>query len=50
MAKILEETTSIIKQQIGEATESIKKKVEESGIKDQLRDVAEGFAEQFGGL
>ena len=50
MAKILEETTSIIKPQIGEATESIKKKVEESGIKDQLRDVAEGFAEQFGGL
>ena len=50
MAKVLEETTSIIKPQIGEATESIKKKVEESGIKDQLRDVAEGFAEQFGGL
>ena len=50
MAKILEETTSIIKPQIGEATESIKKKVEESGIKDQLREVAEGFAEQFGGL
>ena len=50
MAKILEETTSIIKPQIGEATEAIKKKVEESGIKDQLRDVAEGFAEQFGGL
>ena len=50
MAKILEETTSIIKPQIGEATESIKKKVEETGIKDQLRDVAEGFAEQFGGL
>ena len=47
MAKILEETTSIIKPQIGEATESIKKKVEESGIKDQLRDVAEGF---IGGL
>ena len=43
MAKVLEETTSIIKPQIGEATESIKKKVEESGIKDQLRDVAEGF-------
>ena len=50
MAKILEETTSIIKPQIGEATEAIKKKVENSGIKDQLRDVAEGFAEQFGGL
>ena len=50
MAKVLEETTSFIKPQIGEATESIKKKVEESGIKDQLRDVAEGFAEQFGGL
>ena len=50
MAKILEETTSIIKPQVGEATEAIKKKVEESGIKDQLRDVAEGFAEQFGGL
>ena len=47
MAKILEETTSIIKPQIGEATESIKKKVEESGLKDQLRDVAEGF---IGGL
>ena len=47
MAKVLEETTSIIKPQIGEATESIKKKVEESGIKDQLRDVAEGF---IGGL
>ena len=47
MAKILEETTSIIKPQVGEATESIKKKVEESGIKDQLRDVAEGF---IGGL
>ena len=47
MAKILEETTSIIKPQIGEATEAIKKKVEESGIKDQLRDVAEGF---IGGL
>ena len=50
MAKILEETTSIIKPQIGEATEAIKKKVEESGLKDQLKDVAEGFAEQFGGL
>ena len=50
MAKVLEETTSIITPQIVEATESIKKKVEESGIKDQLRDVAEGFAEQFGGL
>jgi len=47
MAKILEETTSIIKPQIGEATEAIKKKVEESGIKDQLKDVAEGF---IGGL
>ena len=47
MAKILEETTSIIKPQIGEATEAIKKKVEESGLKDQLRDVAEGF---IGGL
>ena len=47
MAKILEETTSIIKPQIGEATEAIKKKVENSGIKDQLRDVAEGF---IGGL
>ena len=35
MAKILEETTSIIKPQIGEATEAIKKKVEESGLKDQ---------------
>ena len=47
MAKILEETTSIIKPQIGEATEAIKKKVEESGLKDKLRDVAEGF---IGGL
>tara|TARA_B100000214_G_scaffold44472_1_gene27953 strand:- start:550 stop:1263 length:714 start_codon:yes stop_codon:yes gene_type:complete len=47
MAKVLEETTSIIKPQIGEATEAIKKKVEESGIKDQLKDVAEGF---IGGL
>ena len=50
MAKVLEETTSILKPKIGEATQSIKKKVEESGLKDQLRDVAEGFAEQFGGL
>ncbi len=50
MAKVLEETTSILKPKIGEATQSIQKKVEESGIKDQLRDVAEGFAEQFGGL
>ena len=50
MAKVLEETTSILKPKIGEATESIKKKVEESGIKDRLEDVAEGFAEQFGGL
>ena len=50
MAKVLEETTSILKPKIGEATESIKKKVEESGLKDQLRDAAEGFAEQFGGL
>ena len=47
MAKILEETTSIIKPQIGEATEAIKTKVEESGLKDKLRDVAEGF---IGGL
>ena len=47
MAKVLEETTSILKPKIGEATQSIKKKVEESGIKDQLRDVAEGF---IGGL
>ena len=50
MAKVLEETTSILKPKIGEATQSIKKKVEESGLKDQLRDAAEGFAEQFGGL
>ena len=50
MQKILEETTSILKPKIGEATQSIKKKVEESGLKDQLRDAAEGFAEQFGGL
>jgi len=50
MEAILKEATSIIKPQVGEATEAIKKKVEESGIKDQLRDVAEGFAEQFGGL
>ena len=47
MAKVLEETTSILKPKIGEATQSIKKKVEESGLKDQLRDVAEGF---IGGL
>ncbi len=47
MAKVLEETTSILKPKIGEATQSIQKKVEESGIKDQLRDVAEGF---IGGL
>ena len=50
MAKVLEETTSILKPKIGEATQSIKKKVEESGIRDRLEDVAEGFAEQFGGL
>ena len=50
MAKVLEETTSILKPKIGEATQSIKKKVEESGIKDRLEDVAGGFAEQFGGL
>ena len=47
MAKVLEETTSIIKPQVGEATQAIKKKVEESGLKDKLRDVAEGF---IGGL
>ena len=47
MAKVLEETTSIIKPQVGKATEAIKKKVEESGLKDKLRDVAEGF---IGGL
>ena len=47
MAKVLEETTSILKPQVGEATEAIKKKVEESGLKDKLRDVAEGF---IGGL
>ena len=47
MAKVLEETTSILKPKIGEATQSIKNKVEESGLKDQLRDVAEGF---IGGL
>ena len=47
MEEILKEATSIIKPQIGEATEAIKKKVEESGIKDQLKDVAEGF---IGGL
>ena len=50
MAKVLEETTSILKPQVGEATQAIKKKVEDSGLKDKLRDVAEGFAEQFGGL
>ena len=50
MAKVLEETTSIAKPKIGEATEAIKNKVEESGLKDKLRDVAEGFAGQFGGL
>ncbi len=48
MAKVLEETTSILKPQVGEATQAIKKKVEESGLKDKLRDVAEGFAGQFG--
>jgi len=47
MAKVLEETTSILKPKVGEATQSIKKKVEESGLKDKLRDVAEGF---IGGL
>ena len=47
MAKVLEETTSILKPQVGEATQAIKKKVEESGLKDKLRDVAEGF---IGGL
>ena len=47
MAKVLEETTSILKPKVGEATEAIKKKVEESGLKDKLRDVAEGF---IGGL
>ena len=47
MSKVLEEATSIIKPQVGEATEAIKKKVEESGVKDKLRDVAEGF---IGGL
>ena len=47
MAKVLEETTSIIKPQVGEATQAIKKKVEDSGLKDKLRDVAEGF---IGGL
>ena len=50
MAKVLEETTSILKPQVGEATQAIKKKVEDSGLKDKLRDVAEGFAGQFGGL
>ena len=43
MSKVLEEATSIIKPQVGEATQAIKKKVEESGLKDKLRDVAEGF-------
>ena len=43
MAKVLEETTSIIKPQVGEATQAIKKKVEESGLREKLRDVAEGF-------
>jgi len=43
MAKVLKETTSILKPQVGEATQSIKKKVEESGFKDKLRDIAEGL-------
>ena len=47
MAKVLEETTSILKPKVGEATQAIKKKVEDSGLKDKLRDVAEGF---IGGL
>ena len=47
MSKVLEEATSIIKPQVGEATQAIKKKVEESGLRDKLRDVAEGF---IGGL
>ena len=47
MSKVLEEATSIIKPQVGEATQAIKKKVEESGLQDKLRDVAEGF---IGGL
>ena len=47
MAQVLEETTSILKPKVGEATQAIKKKVEESGLKDKLRDVAEGF---IGGL
>ena len=48
MAEVLEEATSIIKPKVGEATQAIKKKVEDSGLKDKLRDVAEGFAGQFG--
>ena len=47
MAQVLEETTSILKPKVGEATQAIKKKVEESGLKDKLRDAAEGF---IGGL
>ena len=47
MSKVLEEATSIIIPQVGEASQAIKKKVEESGVKDKLRDVAEGF---IGGL
>ena len=43
MSKVLEEATSIIKPQVGEATQAIKKKVEESGFKDKLRDIAEGL-------
>ena len=43
MAEVLEEATSIIKPKVGEATQAIKKKVEDSGLKDKLRDVAEGF-------
>ena len=43
MSKVLEEATSIIKPQVGEATQAIKEKVEKSGLKDKLRDVAEGF-------
>ena len=43
MSKVLEEATSIIKPQVGEATQAIRKKVEESGLGDKLRDVAEGF-------
>ena len=43
MSKVLEEATSIIKPQVGEATQAIRKKVEESGLREKLRDVAEGF-------